>query len=71
MILLLVLAGVFQAKMIEAWLLLPALALPTKDPRMRWIATRCRDPGPGTFLCIAPDPAASPAGPGYLARDGR
>jgi 4-amino-4-deoxy-L-arabinose transferase-like glycosyltransferase len=44
------------------------LALSTKDPRMRWIATHCRDLGPRTFLCIAPNAAASsaasPAEPG-------
>lgn len=44
------------------------LALSTKDPRMRWIATHCRDLSPRTFLCVAPNaaasPAASPAEPG-------
>ena len=44
------------------------LALSTKDPRMQWIATHCRDLGPRTFLCIAPNAAASaaasPAEPG-------
>jgi 4-amino-4-deoxy-L-arabinose transferase-like glycosyltransferase len=39
------------------------LALSTKDPRMRWIATHCRDLGPRTFLCIAPNAAAGPASP--------
>ena len=39
------------------------LALSTTDPRMKWIATHCRDLGPRTFLCIAPNVAAAPAGP--------
>jgi len=36
------------------------LALSTTDPRMKWIATHCRDLGPRTFLCTAPDVAAAP-----------
>jgi hypothetical protein len=36
------------------------LALSTIDPRMTWIATHCRDLGPRTFLCTAPDAVAAP-----------
>ena len=39
------------------------LALSTKDPRMLWIATHCRDLTPRTFLCVAPTAAAGPAAP--------
>lgn len=42
------------------------LALSTRDPRMQWIATHCRDLTPRTFLCIAPNATTgppSPAGP--------
>src|ERR1700733_2410036 len=51
------------------------LALSTKDPRMRWIATHCRDLSPRTFLCIAPNAAASsaatPAEPGQPGSGGQ
>jgi 4-amino-4-deoxy-L-arabinose transferase-like glycosyltransferase len=39
------------------------LALSTKDTRMHWIATHCRDLTSRTFLCIAPSAATGPASP--------
>lgn len=37
------------------------VSLSTVDPRMRWIATHCRDLTPRTFLCTAPNAAATPS----------